>query len=162
MQFVDITKENWLDVLFLTTNETVTVKGSGEPYEAKGMPSLCEEHVASNALSIVESVYEDGWVIKAIEHEGKLIGFTMFGWNEEEEFYELCRLMIDRRFQNKGFGTQALRLILEEMKSRFGCREVYLSTGPENALGRHVYEKAGFRSEHRMLDDEELFKIVLE
>ena len=162
MQFVDITKENWLDVLFLTTNETVTVKGSGEPYEAKGMPSLCEEHVASNALSIVESVYEDGWVIKAIEHEGELIGFTMFGWSEEEEFYEICRLMIDRRFQNKGFGTQALRLILEEMKSRFGCREVYLSTGPENARGRHVYEKAGFRSEHRMLDDEELFKIVLE
>ena len=95
MQLVDITSENWADVIFLTTNETVTVKGSREPYEAKGMPSLCEDFVASNALSIVQSVYEDGWVIKAIEHEGDLIGFTMFGWNEEEEFYELCRIMID-------------------------------------------------------------------
>lgn len=79
MRLVDITKENWWDVLCLTTNETITVKGSREPYEAKGMPALCEEFVASNALSIVQS----------------------------------------------------------------------------------VYEKAGFRSEHRMLDDEELFKIVL-
>ena len=26
----------------------------------------------------------------------------------------------------------------------------------------NIYEKIGFRSEHRMLDDEELFKIVLE
>lgn len=76
------------------------MKGSGEPYEAKGMPSLCEEFVASNALSIVQSVYEDGWIIKAIEHEDKLIGFTMFGWNEQEEFYELCRIMIDRKVQN--------------------------------------------------------------
>ena len=70
------------------------------------MPSLCEDHVVSNALSIVESVYEDGWVIKAIEHEGKLIGFTMYGWSEEEEFYELCRLMIDFHYQNQGYGTK--------------------------------------------------------
>ena len=162
MRLIDITKENWEDVIFLSTNETITVKGSGDAYEAKGMPSLCEEFVASNALSIVQSVYEDGWIIKAIEHDEELIGFTMFGWNEEEEFYELCRIMIDREAQNKGYGTQAIQLILDEMKARFGCKEVYLSTDPENARGRHVYEKVGFRSEHRMVDDEELFKIVLE
>ena len=162
MRLIDITKENWEDVIFLSTNETITVKGSGEPYEAKGMPSLCEEFVASNALSIVQSVYENGWIIKAIEHDGELIGFTMFGWNEEEEFYELCRIMIDRTMQNKGYGTQAIQLILEEMKARFGCKEVYLSTDPENVRGKHVYEKVGFRSEHKMLDNEELFKITLE
>ena len=162
MRLIDITNDNWEDVIFLSTNETITVKGSGEPYEAKGMPSLCEEFVASNALSIVQSVYENGWIIKAIEHDGELIGFTMFGWNEEEEFYELCRIMIDRTMQNKGYGTQAIQLILEEMKARFGCKEVYLSTDPENVRGRHVYEKVGFRSEHKMLDNEELFKITLE
>ena len=162
MRLIDITKENWEDVIFLSTNETITVKGSGEPYEAEGMPSLCEEFVASNALSIVQSVYENGWIIKAIEHDGELIGFTMFGWNEEQEYYELCRLMIDWEVQNRGYGTQAIRLILGEMKERFGCKEVYLSTDPENARGRHVYEKIGFRSEHRMVDDEELFRIVLE
>ena len=162
MQFVDITKDNWLDVVFLTTNETITVTGGGEPYEAKRMPSLCEEYVASNALSIVQSVYEDGWVIKAIEHEGELIGFTMFGFNEEEDFYELCRIMIDKPYQNKGYGTQAIKMVLDEMKARFGCKEVYLSTDPENVRGKHVYEKVGFRSEHEMLDDEELFKYVFE
>ena len=160
MQLVDITKENWWDVLCLTTNETITVKGRGEPYEAEGMPSLCEEFVASNALSIVQSVYEDGWTVKAIEQDGELIGFTMFGYNEEEDFYELCRIMIDRKFQNKGYGTQAIGMVLQEMKERFGCKEVYLSTDPENAVGRHVYEKVGFRTENRMLDDEELFKFV--
>jgi len=162
MKLVDITSENWEDVIFLTTNESITVKNGEGSYEAKGMPSLCENHVASNALSIVQSVYEDGWVIKAIEHEGELIGFTMFGWSEEEEFWELCRFMIDIRYQNKGYGTQALRMILDEMKSRFGCREIYLSTGPDNARAIHVYEKVGFKSENRMLDDEELFKIVLD
>ena len=126
------------------------------------MPSLCEEFVASNALSIVQSVYEDGWTIKAIEHDGELIGFTMYGWNEAEAFYELCRIMIDRAYQNKGYGTQAIRMVPDDMKTCFGCKEVYLSTDPENVRGKHVYEKVGFRSEHRMLDDEELYKIVLE
>ena len=162
MELIDITKDNWFDVIFLTTNETITVKGSGEPYEAKGMPSLCEEFVASNALSIVQSVYEDGWVKKAIEHDGEIIGFTMYGWNEEEEFYELCRIMIDRESQNKGYGTRAIRMVLDDMKARFGCSEVYLSTDPQNERGKHVYEKVGFRSEHRMIDDEELYKIVLD
>ena len=74
----------------------------------------------------------------------------------------MCRIMIDREVQNKGYGTQAIQLILDEMKARFGCKEVYLSTDPENVRGKHVYEKIGFRSEHRMIDDEELFKIVLE
>ena len=160
MKLIDITPDNWLDVIFLSTNETITVKGSGEPYEAEGMPSLCEEYVASNALSIVQSVYENGWIIKAIEHEGKLIGFTMYGYNEEEEFFELCRIMIDRRYQNKGCGTEAIKLVLEEMKRLDGCKEVYLSTDPENARGKHVYEKVGFRSEHRLVDGEELYKLV--
>ena len=86
----------------------------------------------------------------------------IWAWSEEEEFYELCRIMIDFRYQNMGYGTQAIKLILDEMKSRFGCKEVYLSTDPENARGKHVYEKVGFRSEHEMIDDEELYKIVLD
>ena len=160
LRLVDITSDNWLDVLFLTSNETITVKGSGEPYEAKGMPSLCEEYVASNALSIVQSVYEDGWIIKAIENDGKLIGFTMYGFNEEEEFYELCRILIDTHYQNKGYGTEAIKLVLEEMKKIPDCKEVYLSTEPENVRGKHVYEKLGFKSENEIIDGEELFKLV--
>ena len=68
--------------------------------------------------------------------------------------------MIDRKYQNRGYGTQAIRMVLDEMRERFGCEEVYLSTDPENERGKHVYEKTGFRSEHKMLDDEELFKYV--
>ena len=32
---------------------------------------------------------------------------------------------------------------------------------PENTVGKHVYEKDGFKPENKMADDEELFKIVL-
>lgn len=69
--------------------------------------------------------------------------------------------MIDFQYENKGYGTKAIQMILEEIKARFGCREMYLSTEPENTVGKHVYEKDGFKSENKLDDDEELYKIVL-
>lgn len=148
MKLDDITKENWEKVIFLTTN-------------ADNRHTLGEEFVASNAYSILESFYEGQWIIKSIVHEGELIGFTMYGLCEERNFYELCRLMIDRKYQGKGYGTQALSLIAEEMKKQFGCNEIYLSTDPENARGKHIYEKFGFVNTGEVWDDEELYVLKL-
>lgn len=160
MKLVDITKENWLKVVFLTTNQRVMIQGNGTEHDVGEIPTLCENFVASNALSIVQSVYENGWIIKAVEEEGTLVGFTMYGYCEENNYYELCRIMIDRRYQKKGYGTQAIRLVLDEMKRMDGCKEVYLSTDPKNIVGKHIYEKLGFISENRMIEGEELYKYV--
>jgi diamine N-acetyltransferase len=141
MILVDITKDNWKKVIFLTTN-------------TENRHTLSEEFVASNAYSILESFYEDQWNIKAIQHEGKLIGFTMYGLCEERNFYELCRFMIDRKYQDKGYGTQALSLIVEEIKNKYSCNEIYLSTEPENVKAKHVYEKFGFVSTGEIWYDE--------
>ncbi len=160
MKLVDITEDNWWDVLCLTSNRKVTVQGNRVPYDAGAMPTLCEDFVASNALSIVQSVYENGWIIKAVEHEEKLIGFTMYGFNEEENCYELCRILIDRKYQGKGYGMQAINLVLAEMRTIEGCKEVFLSTDPENVIGKHVYEKVGFIHQNEMWDDEEVYKYI--
>lgn len=161
MKLVDVTRENWIPVVLLTTNNKVTVQGSREPYDAGATPTLCEDFVASNALSIVQSVFEDGWTIKAIQQDEEPVGFTMYGYSHSNNCYELCRLMIDRKHQGKGFGTQAIRLILEEMKKMDGCREVYLSTDPMNVVGKHVYEKVGFVPQNQLWGDEEVYKISL-
>lgn len=160
MKLIDITKENYLQVLFLTTNQNVTTERNGIPCDIGSTPTLCEEFVASNALSLVQSVYEHGWITKAIAHEGNLIGFTMYGYCEENNFYELCRIMIDRKYQGKGYGTQAIKLVLQEMRKIDGCKEVYLSTDPQNIAGKHIYKKIGFVSEHRLLNGEELYKYI--
>lgn len=160
MKLIDITKENWLKVVLLTTNQRVTVQRNGTDYDMGDIPTLCENFVASNAVSIVQSVYENGWITKAIEQDGELVGFTMYGYCEENNFYELCRIMIDRKHQKNGYGTQAIKLVLDEMKMIDGCKEVYLSTDPENVVGKHVYEKIGFIPENRMIEGEELYKYV--
>lgn len=128
IKLIDITPDNW---------ETICCLHPGKEGS---------EFVAPNSFSIVQSVYENGWVIKGIAKDDLLVGFTMFGYSEELSAYELCRFMIDRHYQGMGYGKKALNVIIAEMFSRFGCHEIYLSTAPENSRGKHIYEQAGFIS----------------
>lgn len=141
MRLIDITKENWLQTIFLTTNEN-------------GKTTITERFVASNALSIVQSMFEPGWIIKGIQVDDKLVGFTMYGFSEDHSKYEICRLMIDRRYQGNGYGKKAMHLIIEEMDKLDDCKEIYLSTEPENALAIKLYESLGFRATGEIMEDE--------
>lgn len=149
MNFVDITCENWKDVLFLTTNKS-------------DMPTLCEEFVASNALSIVQALFEKTWIAKAIEHDGILIGFVMYGFNKSENFYELCRIMIDKRFQGNGYGSEAIKMAIHDMIQAYDCKEIYLSTDPDNNKAMKIYEKLGFVKTGRVIDGEDLYRHIVE
>ncbi|MFA9559495.1 GNAT family N-acetyltransferase [Evansella sp. AB-rgal1] len=143
MRLIDITEENWLEVIFLSTS--------------KKLPTISEEFVASNALSLVQAQFEKTWTTKAIEKDGIIIGFTMYGYAEQQGYYELCRIMIDYKFQGNGYGTEAIQLIISEMKKIEDCNDIYLSTDPENSKGKRVYEKIGFINTGKLVDGEELF-----
>lgn len=128
IKLIDITSDNWVKICCLHPGK----EGA--------------EFVASNAFSIAQSVYEKGWVIKGIAKGDLLIGFTMFGYSEEMNAYELCRFMIAQGYQGMGYGKAALKVIVDFMFSSFDCKEIYLSTAPNNSRGKYIYEKAGFVS----------------
>lgn len=148
MRLVEINSSNWDEIVMLTTNDS-------------GMPTLHEKFLASNAYSILQSRFEKGWNVRGIENEGRLVGFTMYGYNFEDQFYEICRLMIDRRFQGKGYGRKALRLIIEEMKKINGIREIYISAEPENKRALDLYRSEGFSDTGRFLAGERLLVMEL-
>ncbi|MCR4804650.1 MAG: GNAT family N-acetyltransferase [Clostridia bacterium] len=84
----------------------------------------------------------------AIYADDKLVGFCMFAFDPEEEDednrYWLWRFMIDKSEQGKGYGQAALQEIIKYFKEN-GADRLFLSTGPENVQGLHIYHKAGFR-----------------
>lgn len=144
----DIDDNNWEQCIMLTTNK-------------EGKHFICEEFVASNALSIAQSKIQKGWIIKAIYDEDIMIGFTMYGFCYEHNFYEICRIMIDYKYQGKGYGKRALGKIIEEMKNFKDCNEVFLSFDPENQIGKKLYESFNFKSTGRIIDDELLYSLSL-
>ncbi|WP_160672548.1 GNAT family N-acetyltransferase [Clostridium sp. C8-1-8] len=144
----DIDDQNWEQCIMLTTNK-------------EGKHFICEEFVASNALSIAQSKIQKGWITKAIYDEDIMIGFTMYGFCYEHNFYEICRIMIDYKYQGKGYGKRALGKIIEEMKNFKDCNEVFLSFDTENQIGKKLYESFNFKSTGRIIDDELLYSLSL-
>lgn len=142
----DINEENLLECALLTTNK-------------EGKNYVFEEFVASNAFSIAQSKIQEGWTVKAIYNEDLMIGFTMYGYCNEYDFYEICRFMIDHKYQGKGFGRISLIKIIEEMKKNEECKDIYISFDPKNNIAKSFYESLGFKDTGKTLEEELLFKL---
>ena len=86
------------------------------------------------------------------------IGFLMIGFNiaDEEEDpekfpllvnnYLIWRFMIDKKYQNMGYGKEAMKLALDFIKT-WPCGEAdycWLSYDPENEIARKLYSSFGF------------------
>ena len=100
----------------------------------------------------------------AVCADGRIIGFTMFAFDEEYEDpdsrYWLWRFMIDRNEQGKGYGQAALAEIIRYFREN-GADMILLSTEPENELALHVYHKFGFRETGGMNNDEIVLRLML-
>ena len=93
----------------------------------------------------------------AIYADGKMVGFTMFAFDEEYEDpndrYWLWRFMIDEDLQGRGYGREALSEIIRYFKEH-GANNIRLSTKETNEHALRMYRKAGFRDTGEMNDEE--------
>lgn len=123
-----------------------------------------EDFIAPNAVSLAEAfVYDkngDAIFPFAIYDDNKLIGFTMFAYDEKIGIspgnYLLFRLMIDQKFQGQGYFKLAMDAILNWIKSDASRTANYLwiSYEPENTHARSCYLTYGFFETGDMLDNE--------
>ena len=120
-----------------------------------------EDFVATNTESIVEAyttLAAGGTALPFGIYEDEMpVGFLMIGYGTDEDWenppeyaqnaYCLWRFMIDRRYQHRGYGRQALALALEYIRTfpAGAAKYVYLSYEPENAVAKALYASFGFR-----------------
>ncbi len=117
--------------------------------------------VASNAYSVAESKIFPEWITKAIYSEEEIVGFMMYTMEHEENELYLCRFMIDKKHQGKGYGKAALDLLKEIAMREENIQKITLSTNPENTKGIRIYEKYGFVDMKYLDGDEEVFTLDL-
>ncbi|MBQ7144082.1 MAG: GNAT family N-acetyltransferase [Oscillospiraceae bacterium] len=120
--------------------------------------------VASNEISVVQAYAAQGTGCSAfpfaIYNDKRVVGFLMIGHNEAALYeldgetppaalkhnYSLWRLMIDKRYQGRGYGREAIRLALDFIRTWPRGIEEYceLSYEPENETARELYRSMGF------------------
>ena len=125
-----------------------------------GVSENQKSFVAGNDTSIIEAyttIAGNGYVFPfGIYEDDTPVGFLMIGFDTDDYWedappiakgnYNLWRLMIDKNFQNKGYGREAVRLALQFIKT-FPCKEAeycWLSYEPDNDVARHLYHSFGF------------------
>ncbi|WP_339229708.1 GNAT family N-acetyltransferase [Oceanobacillus sp. FSL K6-2867] len=134
-----ITKNNWLDAISLRVRE-----------DQAGF-------VASNAISLAQLNFLEKFHAKGIFLHGEMIGFTLYGVDEEDNEYWIYRMMIDQKHQGKGYGVKSIQLIIDDIKmiKEEHHHTITLSYEPENQHAKHVYEKLGFQDVEGLINEGE-------
>ncbi len=129
LKLISVTEDNWLDVASLT------VKDHQKGFVAPAIGILARGYVYRGCNA---KVY-------AFEQDGVIVGTALVReFTDEPLGYDLQQFMIDRQYQNKGYGTEALRLLLEELRRENHYDHVELCVKRADMEAIHLYEKLGF------------------
>ena len=129
IRLTEITEDNWLEAADLSVGQSQ--KGFVAP-----------------AVGIIARgyVYRDhNPKIFVIKDDDTAVGLALVReFTDEPLGYDLQQLMIDERFQGRGFGSEALKLILDELKKEGHYDHVEVCVKKDDAAAIGLYEKHGF------------------
>ena len=91
---------------------------------------------------------------------GEVIGFAMYGIDQEKGKWKIYRLLIDERYQGSGYGTSATAALLESLSDDHNAGEVIIVYQTRNTIARKLYRKFGF-VEYGTEDDKTLAAVNL-
>jgi diamine N-acetyltransferase len=128
---------------------------------ADNVRAICElelgpgqrKYVAPAAYSVAEFHYEPtGWM-RAIYDGEELVGLVLLSLDPEARDYWLWRLLIAAPRQGKGYGRDAMRLVIDHVKTQPGATELLTSYVPGEGDPSGFYRTLGFEEtgmvEHR-------------
>ena len=136
-----------------------------EPLTPENVRAVCdlrvapgqEVLVAPNAVSIAEAyVHEQAWC-RAVYAGDELVGFVMLFDAASGPGYMLWRLMVDARFQGRGFGGQVVHRVLEYVRGRPGATQLKVSVHPGEGSPAPFYESLGFVATGEVSGDQPVF-----
>ena len=88
------------------------------------------------------------------------VGFILFIVDHKESFYEICRLMIDKNHQRKGYGKESMLLAIDYLKAE-GAKIIELSHRTDNPHPAKLYLDLGFEYTGEIEDQEKKMKLTL-
>lgn len=97
----------------------------------------------ASALEIF-AAYPDARPLAIYNDSEVVIGFALYGIDENTENWKIFRLMIDQAYQGKGYGTAATREIIDILKTRNEAATILICYHEDNQVAKHLYKSIGF------------------
>ncbi|MCA9838751.1 MAG: GNAT family N-acetyltransferase [Trueperaceae bacterium] len=92
------------------------------------------------------------WNPLAVYLETAVIGFMM--WAKDDDSHWLGGILLDKRFQGKGFGRLAVLATLDYLRASQGARSFALSYQADNLTAKQLYMSLGFTETGEVEDNE--------
>ena len=148
----EVTHENWRSTLQLTVHPE--------------QQHFIADYVPIAAIALAKAyIRPEGrvWTPYAFYVATDMIGFTMLAYEpRSKENYWLFHFFIDQHYQGKGYGKQALSLLLEFVKEYHSqCQTLQLTVHPENYTAQRLYTSMGFQPTGAEIDGEPVYKLML-
>lgn len=115
-----------------------------EQYVASTTIILARAYAYRNARSQALLIYEDETPV----------GMVLYHDEDSLDAYIFSEILIDERFQGKGYGSAATKLVLDRMKEDGRYQKVVLCYIEGNDAAKNLYEQFGFVETDR--DDDEI------
>ena len=135
IDFEPVTSANWRDCAALTV----------APQQ--------RDFVSPVAYSLCLCAYGDVWHPLAATRDGEVVGFVMWGADDDGSRW-IGGLVVDARRQRQGIGGEIVRRLRERLIAEPGCPNVALSYTPENEDAGRLYRSLGFAETGETEDDE--------
>jgi len=139
-----VTKDNWRELIKLKVTE------DQQPFVASNLYSIAEAQFGED--------YEGHWEAHPFGiYDGDIpVGFLMYEFNFEHPRYQafILRLMVDEKFQGRGYGRFGMEKILEVFHAEERIKAVGISYHPDNDGARKLYASLGFVETGEILDEE--------
>jgi len=100
--------------------------------------------VAANANSIADAYVHRELRPLAVYAGDELVGFAMYGQDVDDGRWWIVRMMIDERFQGRGYGRGAMMALIALMGDEHRCESIKLGVDPANVGAIRLYESLGF------------------
>lgn len=121
-----------------------------------------EKFIESVAECLEEAAVYKEWRPVAIYHDEDIIGFAMYGSFGKNKDTWIDRIMIDEKYQGKGFGRRAMLKLIDKVSKEYSVDTIYLSIIEENEIAYKLYNSIGFEyMNERDPNGELLFKYTI-
>lgn len=129
IRLVEVNETNWIDIIRLSVTD------EQQKYLDRSTGIIARGYIYRGANARVFGIVSDE----------QMVGVALVkDMDEEPACYDLQQFMIDKRFQNQGFGTEALKQIIAMLKEEAKYKCVEVCVNKEDASALRVYEKVGF------------------
>lgn len=110
--------------------------------EVEGI-NAASPHVATVAHYLCLCHYGGVWQPLAIRSGSEVVGFAMWGYDDDDGHHWIGGLSIDVSRQARGLGRAAMAALIEHLRG-LGATGVALSYAPDNTVAERLYASLGF------------------